>query len=70
MQEFEKAVYQRHITWHAMPYNPHYELFETNHLRYALNFTHNLDHRFHVRFKTTASLRDVPGMTRGVVPSE
>lgn len=64
-QAFKRAVHQGHITWHAMPYNPHYELFDPPLLRYALNLTHSLDSAFGLPRKASVKAHGTLGKGEG-----
>lgn len=44
------------------------ELYDADLLAYAVRMTHDLDRAFGLPPKTTASQRDVPGLTRAAVP--
>ncbi|GBF87719.1 hypothetical protein Rsub_00430 [Raphidocelis subcapitata] len=66
--EVADAVRRGWITWHAAPFNPNYEMFDSDTLGFALNLTRDVDAALGARPKTVVSLRDVPGLTRGVVP--
>ena len=65
---FRAAVKRGTITWHAMPMNFQVEFMNKDIFNYALQLTHSLDDYFELPPKTVMSQRDVPGMTRGVVP--
>ncbi|KIZ02961.1 hypothetical protein MNEG_4996 [Monoraphidium neglectum] len=67
-QELSDAIKQGVIYWHAAPFNPNYEMYDSDTLGFSFELTHELDARFGLKPKTIASLRDVPGMTRGVIP--
>ncbi|KAI8469213.1 MAG: hypothetical protein J3K34DRAFT_459474 [Monoraphidium minutum] len=71
--ELAAAIKCGAITWHAAPFNPNYEarpqrMFDADTLGYAFDMTHGLDARFGLKPKAVASLRDVPGLTRGALP--
>jgi len=68
IKAFEKAVQTGTITWHAMPMNFQIEFMNAEVFSFALKLTHDLDDRFNLPRKATMSQRDVPGMTRGVIP--
>jgi hypothetical protein len=50
------------------PFNVQYELMDPSLASYAIDLAHQLDARFGQPKKTVVSLKDVPGMTRGVIP--
>jgi hypothetical protein len=66
---FVAAVKRGDIYWHAYGFNsepegyPDARLFE-----FGVQLTHALDDQFGLPHKTTLSQRDVPGMTRAVLP--
>lgn len=69
LANFNTSVSKGWITWHAFPFNSELELLDTSLLGYGINMTHELDDQFGVRRKTVLSQRDVPGMTRSVIPT-
>jgi len=56
------------ISWHAFPFNGELELFEPDLFNAGIELCHSLDDEFDLPHKATLSQRDVPGMTRSVVP--
>ena len=66
---FTRAVAAGYITWHAFPFNGEPELMYRDLFLAAVNLTHALDDRFGLPHKATMSQRDVPGLTRAVVPA-
>ena len=56
------------ITWHAFPHNAQLEIASPSLLRAGLELTHDLDAMFDQPKKMTLSQRDVPGMSRSLVP--
>eukprot|EP00892_Ulva_mutabilis_P005410 jgi/Ulvmu1/3240/UM150_0013.1 len=67
-KEFCQAVTDGHISWTAFPHNAQMELMDEETILGALQMTHDLDHMCGVPVKTVISQRDVPGMTRAVLP--
>ena len=67
--DFETAVAKGYIYWHAFPFNGEPELLSPEMFAEAVALTHALDDRFGLPHKVTLSQRDVPGMTRAVVPA-
>lgn len=66
--DFENAVRNGDIVWHALPHNLQAEFMDAELLDWAVQMTHALDKRFHLPPKSTVSQRDVPGLTRAAVP--
>lgn len=64
----EHAVRSGGITWHAFPSNNEPEAGDAALTRAAIDSVHRLDDKFGLPHKTVVSQRDVPGVTRGVVP--
>ena len=62
------AIDHGHITWHAFPFNAQFEVMGVEMIEAGLELTRALDRRFGVGNKTTLSQRDVPGMTRAMIP--
>lgn len=54
--------------WHAFPHNAEPVLMSNYSLSFGFKLTHDLDDRFNLPRKTVLSQRDVPGMTRGLIP--
>mmetsp|Transcript_35724 Transcript_35724/g.93375 ORF Transcript_35724/g.93375 Transcript_35724/m.93375 type:complete len:832 (-) Transcript_35724:153-2648(-) len=65
---FEAAVAAGDITWHAFPHNAELEMMDPSLIEAGLALTWALDTRFNLPRKQTLSQRDVPGMTRALVP--
>ena len=63
-----KAIDAGHITWHAFPHNAQLEVMDPSLIHAGLELTFALDRQFNQSNKTTLSQRDVPGMTRGLIP--
>ena len=68
LEAFEAAVRRGTIAWHAGPMNMQFEFMTAGALGAALDVAKALDDRFGLPPKATLSQRDVPGMTRAVVP--
>lgn len=65
---FEDAVAAGDITWHAFPHNAELAVMDPSLVEAGLALTWALDKRFNVSPKQTLSQRDVPGLTRALVP--
>uniref|UniRef100_A0A6B2KYN8 P-type domain-containing protein n=1 Tax=Arcella intermedia TaxID=1963864 RepID=A0A6B2KYN8_9EUKA len=65
---FKEAVAKGWITWHAFPFNSEPELMDLSLVEFAIQLTHDLDKSFNLPPKTVLSQRDVPGMTRAIIP--
>jgi len=62
------AIRRGDVTWHAFPSNGEAEMYSEELFQASLSLTFALDdHYGHARRKTL-SLRDVPGLTRAVIP--
>ena len=68
LKEVERAIADGVITWHAYPQNSEPELADKLLLLDGIASVHRLDARFNQSRKTVISQRDVPGVTRGIVP--
>lgn len=68
ISQFKEAVARGYITWHAFPFNGEAETMDESLFSFALNMTHTLDDMFQLPHKTVLSQRDVPGMTKSVIP--
>lgn len=63
------AINKGFITWHAFPFNSEAELHSPWLLAAGVAMAHRIDDQFHVPHKTVMSQRDVPGTTRGALPT-
>jgi len=68
VEEFRAAVSRGTITWHAGPMNMQVEWMTAGMFSFGVSLSHALDDELGLPHKTTMSQRDVPGMTRSVVP--
>lgn len=68
VSEFETAVAAGEITWHAFPHNAELEAGTAEVIAAGLEVTHRLDKKFGLPPKATLSQRDVPGLTRSMIP--
>jgi len=67
--DFKAAVATGSITWHAGPMNQQAEWMNGRLFQAGVDMSHQLDVAFSLpKKKSVLSLRDVPGMTRSVVP--
>lgn len=66
--DFEAAVRAGDVTWHAFPHNAELQMMDPALLEAGLALTWGLDDKFGLPHKSTLSQRDVPGMTRALVP--
>lgn len=65
---FEGAIKAGDVTWHAFPHNAELEMMDPSLIEAGLALTWALDDRFGLPRKQTLSQRDVPGMTRSLIP--
>ena len=68
LQNFTAAVESGHITWHAFPFNSEVEFYDSSLAGFGFKLTHQLDSLFSRNPTITMSQRDVPGMTRSIIP--
>lgn len=68
LSDFEKAVRQGDIVWHAFPFNAEAEMYDPELYSFALGLCQSLDDKFGLPHKITMSQRDIPGTTRGSLP--
>ncbi|XP_062498804.1 uncharacterized protein LOC134176140 [Corticium candelabrum] len=66
---FEDAIRRGDIVWHAMPFNSQLEVLDVSLLDFSIKLTHSLDKKYGKLPTTTMSQRDVPGMTRSIIPT-
>ena len=68
LANFTEAVEKQWITWHAFPFNAEPEFYNPDMFAFGVDLTHHVDAKLGVANKTVLSQRDVPGMTRSVIP--
>ena len=68
IEAVKAAIKKQHITWHAFPHNAQLAIMGESFIEAGLELTHALDRAFGLPPKATVSQRDVPGMTRALVP--
>eukprot|EP01126_Amoeba_proteus_P059319 TRINITY_DN7739_c0_g1_i8.p1 TRINITY_DN7739_c0_g1~~TRINITY_DN7739_c0_g1_i8.p1 ORF type:complete len:363 (-),score=58.11 TRINITY_DN7739_c0_g1_i8:168-1256(-) len=69
VEEFTQAILRGDIVWHAGPFNLQPENMDPSLFEYGLSMAQDLDIRFNIQRKLgVLSQRDVPGMTRSVIP--
>ena len=68
VEAVEQGIRDDIITWHAFPFNAEPELADAGLLLGGIDAVHALDARFGKPNKTVISQRDVPGVSRGIVP--
>ena len=65
---FLKAVRQGYISWHAYPFNAQPEVYDQSLAEFGFQLTHDLDDQLNRNRTMTMSQRDVPGLTRAMIP--
>jgi hypothetical protein len=70
VDSFVQGINEGRIAWHAFPFNSEPELLDSELMEYYVSIAQNLDAIFpnSGNVADTMSQRDVPGMTRAVVP--
>ena len=68
VNRFLKAVSEGVIVWHAFPFNGQAEIMDETLFTFGIFLTHYLDDFVGKSQTITMSQRDVPGITRGVIP--
>ena len=66
--DLRAAIAAGDVTWHAFPHNAELEAGSATVIDAGLNLTHALDDDLRVPRKTVLSQRDVPGLTRAMIP--
>ena len=64
----EEAIRKGDITWHAFPHNAQLEIMSQSMIEAGFDLTFRLDEKFGLQKKRTLSQRDVPGMSRSIIP--
>ena len=66
LRRVEYAIEKEYITWHALPFTAHTELYTPELLEYAIEISRNLDKKYG---KCTIAVKDtdVPGMTQAMI---
>lgn len=71
-QDVVTAILMGDLTWHAFPFNAEPELLSSDPdgvlMAASVEMAHMLDAKFGFAPKATLIQRDVPGMTRGIIP--
>jgi hypothetical protein len=67
-RRMEKAIGDGDLAWHALPFSWQTEMTDRSLISGSLSLSHSLDRRFG-RTTTGAKMTDVPGHTRGLIPS-
>lgn len=67
-EAFLEAVRKGDITWHAFPFNTQPEVYDAAMAEFGFQMTHQLDDRLNRPHTMTMSQRDVPGLTRAMIP--
>lgn len=65
-RRMERAIAEREIAWHALPFNWQSELIDESMIEGSLGLSDTLDRRFGTK-TTGAKMTDVPGHTRGLI---
>lgn len=68
MTVVRRAIEKGDITWHAFPHNAQLEIMGKSLIKAGLMMTRQLDYLFAQNPKRVLSQRDVPGMTRALIP--
>lgn len=56
------------IYWHAFPFNAQLEIYDESMIEFGLQLSRDCSHRFGAPVSNTLSQRDVPGVTKSVIP--
>ncbi|CAL1525888.1 unnamed protein product [Lymnaea stagnalis] len=68
--DFRRAVLEGHVNWHASPFNMQTDFVGTYLLEAGLEIAQRLDAMFYIKRRyPTMSQRDVPGITKAVIPT-
>ena len=68
LAEFKLAATRGDITWPAFPFNSEFGAYDSSMVAFGVNMTHTLDDLLGVPRKKVVAERDVPGVTRSVIP--
>jgi len=66
--QFKKAIFRGVIAWHAFPFNAQSEIYDLSLFQSALRVSERLSEMFNITKPRTMSQKDVPGLTRSVIP--
>jgi hypothetical protein len=67
-EEVRIAIKEGVLTWAAFPFNSELSAYDRSLIEFGINHTHALDDYFGVKRKITLPDRDVPGITRSLIP--
>ena len=68
LAEFKAAAKRGDITWPAFPFNSEHAAYDPGMVQFGVNMTHELDDLLGVPRKKTLANRDVPGLSRSLIP--
>lgn len=68
LQAFKAAAKRGDITWPAFPFNSEFGAYDDKLVEFGVNMTHAIDDLLGVPRKRVVADRDVPGLTRAVIP--
>jgi hypothetical protein len=68
VDDFKAAIRLGDISWHAFPFNAQPEFMDTSLFEFGIHMSHRLDDQFNQTRKIVMGQRDVPGLTRSVIP--
>jgi len=67
LRQFEEAIHNGDVTWHALPYTFESESMQPHMFRAAFRYAEELEARFGIPAQFVKAT-DVPGHTRGIIP--
>ena len=69
MKDYIKfGIDKRYIYWHSFPFNSQMEVYDISMLEFGLKLSSDLSKQYGAPISTIISQRDVPSMTRSVIP--
>eukprot|EP01084_Bolivina_argentea_P142466 250270_1 len=67
-QYIKYGINNRFIYWHGFPFNSQMEIYDSSMLKFGLQLSQDLSTSLHAPTSSIISQRDVPGMTRSMIP--
>eukprot|EP01083_Nonionella_stella_P103862 297095_1 len=64
----QKGIDKGYIYWHAFPFNSQLEVYDTSMLEFGLKLSRDLSIKHNTTISHILSQRDVPGLTRSIIP--
>merc|ERR1711923_608342 len=68
MHNIQNGIDKGYIYWHGFPFNSQQEVYDISMLEFGLKLSRDLSHQYNAPISHIISQRDVPGLTRSMIP--